>query len=134
MQSVFAWSLTLSVFVVLVSLIPLTVGRLKAGYSFKNMSAPRALFDDLPEFGKRSVWCQQNCWESISIHAPACLLCLITLPHSSICLLAAWLHPILRFLYIGAYIIDIPIARSLLWASGILCTFILYKDGLFQII
>ena len=55
---------------------------LKAGYSIENMSAPRALFDELPDFGKRAVWCHQNCWESISIHAPACLLCLITSPDS----------------------------------------------------
>ena len=52
MQVAFAWSLCLSVFVVLLSIIPLTIGRVKAGYSVKNMSAPRALFDELPPFGK----------------------------------------------------------------------------------
>ena len=66
----------------------------------ENMSAPRALFDQLPDFGKRAVWCHQNCWESISIHAPACVLCLITLPDSNLSLIAAWMHPLLRFLYI----------------------------------
>ena len=45
MQIVFAWSLCLSVVVVLLSLIPLTLGRIKEGYSIDNMSAPRALFD-----------------------------------------------------------------------------------------
>ena len=78
MQVAFAWSLCLSVGVVLLSIIPLTIGRVKAGYSVENMSAPRALFDELPSFGKRAVWCHQNCWESISLHAPACLLCLIS--------------------------------------------------------
>ena len=88
MSNVYAISLCLSSFVVLISIIPLTLGRLKAGYSIENMSAPRALFDKLPEFGKRATWCHQNCWESISLHAPACLLCLITIPDSSIsCLL-----------------------------------------------
>ena len=84
MPIVYAWSLTLSVGVVLLSIIPLTIGRIKAGYSMDNMSAPRELFDELPEFGKRAVWCHQNCWESISIHAPACLLCLISLPDSGL--------------------------------------------------
>ena len=133
MSVVFAWSLCLSVLVVLLSTIPLTLGRIKAGYSMKNMSAPRALFDELPDFGKRAVWCHQNCWESISIHAPACLLCLITLPDSSFSLISAWIHPLLRFLYIGAYVFNIPIARGLLWASGIFTTLILYKEGISQL-
>ena len=99
MQVAFAWSLCLSVGVVLLSIIPLTIGRVKAGYSVENMSAPRALFDELPSFGKRAVWCHQNCWESISLHAPACLLCLITLTDSNIAIIAALIHPIVRFFY-----------------------------------
>lgn len=134
MPIVFAWSLCLSVVVVLLSTIPLTLGRVKAGYSMENMSAPRALFDELPDFGKRAVWCHQNCWESISIHAPACILCLITLPDSTLSLTAAWIHPILRFLYILVYVFDIPIARGLIWASGISMTLILYKEGISQLI
>ena len=133
MPIVFAWSLCLSVVVVLLSTIPLTLGRIKAGYSMENMSAPRALFDDLPDFGKRAVWCHQNCWESISIHAPACLLCLITLPDSNLSLISAWTHPLLRFLYISAYVFNIPIARGLLWASGIFTTLVLYKEGISQL-
>ena len=134
MPSVFALSLCLSVVVVLLSTIPLTIGRIKAGYSMKNMSAPRALFDELPDFGKRAVWCHQNCWESISIHAPACLLCLITLPESNITIIAAWVHPLLRFFYIGAYVFNIPSARGLLWASGIFASLLMYKEGITQLI
>ena len=133
MQIVFAWSLCLSVVVVLLSTIPLTLGRIKAGYSIENMSSPRALFDELPEFGKRAVWCHQNCWESISIHAPACLLCILTSPDSNISLIAAWIHPALRFLYIGAYVFNIPVARGLIWASGIFTTLVLYKEGITQL-
>ena len=134
MPIVFAWSLCLSVSVVLVSVIPLTIGRMRAGYTIDNMSAPRALFDRLPDFGKRAVWCHQNCWESISLHAPACILCLITLPDTNLSLIAAWIHPFLRFLYIGAYIFNIPVARGLIWASGISATLILYKEGITQLI
>ena len=134
MQVVFALSLCLSVIVVLLSIIPLTIGRVKAGYSVENMSAPRALFDELPAFGKRAVWCHQNCWESISLHTPACLLCLITLTDSNIAIIAAWSHPILRLLYIGSYIFNIPKVRGLMWASGIFTTLLLYKEGLTQLI
>ena len=134
MSVVFAWSLCLSVLVVLLSTSPLTIGRIKAGYSMENMSSPRALFNELPDFGKRAVWCHQNCWESISIHAPACLLCLITLTDSNLSITAAWIHPLLRFLYIWAYVFNIPIARGIIWASGILTTLILYKEGITQLI
>tara|TARA_B100000073_G_scaffold246328_1_gene206792 strand:- start:104 stop:511 length:408 start_codon:yes stop_codon:yes gene_type:complete len=130
MQTTYAWSLCLSTFVVLISILPLSYGRIKAGYSFKNMSAPRALFNDLPEFGKRSVWCHQNCWESISLHAPACLLCLIAIPDSSVALIAAWSHPFFRFLYIVSYVLDLPKFRGLFWALGLTSTIILFKEGL----
>jgi len=134
MQITYAWSLCLSVLVVLVSIIPLTLGRIKAGYSVENMSAPRALFNDLPDFGKRAVWCHQNCWESISLHAPACLFCLTTMPDSSLAIIAAWTHPFVRILYILAYVLNIPSARGLSWAVGLLSTIILYKEGISQIL
>ncbi len=130
METAFAWSLCLSVVVVLLSIGPLTYGRVKAGYSAENMSAPRALFDELPDFGKRAVWCHQNCWESITLHAPACLLCLFAGVVSPVAVIAAWVHPIVRFIYIGAYVGDIPPARGLCWASGLLCSTLLYKEGL----
>jgi len=57
METAFAWSLCLSAVVVLLSIGPLTYGRVKAGYSAENMSAPRDLFDELPDFGKRAVCC-----------------------------------------------------------------------------
>ena len=134
MQVAFAWSLCLSVGVVLLSIIPLTIGRVKAGYSVENMSAPRALFDELPSFGKRAVWCHQNCWESISLHAPACLFCLLTMPDSNLAIISAWAHPFVRLLYIFAYVLNIPAARGLCWATGLLSTIILYKEAITQIL
>ena len=130
MQVAFVWSLCLSVIVVLLSIIPLSIGRIKAGYSINNRAAPRSLFDKLPDFGKRAVWCHQNCWESISIHAPACLLCLITSADTNTAIYAACLHPFVRLLYIGAYIFNVPSARGLMWALGIFSTLFMYKEGL----
>ena len=134
MPFIFGWSLCLSVLVVLLSMIPLTIGRIQAGYTIDNMSSPRALFDKLPDFGKRAVWCHQNCWESISLHAPACLLCIITMPDSTISFVAAWIHPLLRLFYIGAYVLNIPVARGLIWATGVSATLVLYKESISQLI
>ena len=130
METAFAWSLCLSAFVVLLSIGPLTYGRVKAGYSVENMSAPKAMFDELPDFGKRAVWCHQNCWESITLHAPACLLCLFTGAVSPMAVLAAWVHPFVRVVYIGAYVGDIPLLRGICWALGVLCSIVLYIGGL----
>jgi len=47
-----------------------------------------------------------------------------------VAVIAAWVHPIVRFIYIGAYVGDIPPARGLCWASGLLCSTLLYKEGL----
>ncbi len=130
MDTSFAWSLCLSGIVVLLSIGPLTFGRVKAGYSAENMSAPRALFDELPDFGKRAVWCHQNCWESFTLHAPACLLCILAGVISPIAIIAGFIHPIARTIYIGAYVGDFPPVRGICWASGVLCSIILYKEGL----
>jgi len=130
MEFYFGLSLCLSAFVVLVSIIPLTLGRIKAGYSIENMSSPRALFDELPDFGKRAVWCHQNCWESIALQAPATLLCLVAGVDSNLTFVAALLHPFIRLVYIFAYICDFPIIRGLSWVTGIFSTVILYKEGL----
>jgi len=52
----------------------------------------------------------------------------------NIAIIAALIHPIFRFLYIGAYIFNIPTARGLMWASGIFTTLLLYKEGLTQLL
>ncbi|WP_320663945.1 MAPEG family protein [Prochlorococcus sp. MIT 1223] len=130
MDPTFAWSLCCSACVILISIGPLTYARVKAGYSVDNMGAPRALFDQLPEFGKRAVWCHQNCWESFTFHAPACILCLLVGAVSPLTVVAAWIHPLVRVIYICVYVGDIPTARGLCWAIGIISSGLLYKAGL----
>lgn len=130
----FAWSLVLSGAVVVASLIPLGAARSQADFQLSDLAAPRAMFERLPAWGKRANWAHQNCFEAFTLHAPACLLALVAALHGSpvgaIAVLAAWLHPALRLGYIGAYIANLPPLRSLCWAGGILCTAILYGEGL----
>lgn len=130
----FAWSLLLSGAVVVASLIPLGAARSKADFKPSDLAAPRAMFDRLPDWGKRANWAHQNCFEAFTLHAPACLLALVAALHgapmAATAVLAAWLHPALRLGYIGAYVANVPLLRSLCWASGILCTALLYGEGL----
>ncbi|MEB3321665.1 MAG: MAPEG family protein [Synechococcaceae cyanobacterium] len=130
----FAWSLVLSGAVVVLSLVPLGAGRSQADFTPSDLAAPRAMFERLPAWGKRASWAHQNCFEAFTLHAPACLLCLAVAPAalaaSPWLALAAWLHPALRLAYLGAYVADVAPLRSLCWAGAILCTALLYGEGL----
>jgi uncharacterized MAPEG superfamily protein len=118
----FAWSLVLAGAVVIASLFP------------ADLAAPRAMFERLPAWGKRANWAHQNSFEAFTLHAPACLLALFAAhtgaAPTALAVAAAWLHPALRLGYIGAYVANLPPLRSLCWAGAILCTALLYSEGL----
>jgi uncharacterized MAPEG superfamily protein len=126
----FAWSLLLAAGVVVFSTVPLGVARSRADFTMADLAAPRAMFERLPDWGKRAAWAHQNCFEAFGLHAPAALLCLLAGVSSEVAMLAAWLHPLLRLAYIGAYLGGVPPLRGLCWAAALTCTGILYVDGL----
>jgi uncharacterized MAPEG superfamily protein len=130
----FGWSLVLSAAVVLLSLIPLGAARSQADFKSADLAAPRAMFDRLQPWGKRASWAHQNCFEAFTLHAPACLLCLVVaqgvMAAAPWVASLAWLHPLLRFVYIGTYLANIPPLRSLCWLGGLFCSAALYSEGL----
>jgi uncharacterized MAPEG superfamily protein len=128
--SPFAWSLLLAAGVVVLSIVPLGAARSQANFQMADLAAPRAMFERLPAWGKRAAWAHQNCFEAFTLHAPATLLCLLAGVGSPVAIAAAWIHPALRLAYIAVYVGDIPAVRGLCWAGGILCSGILYLEGL----
>ena len=130
----FAWSLVLSGGSVVASILPLGAARSAANFEMKDMAAPRAMFDRYPAWGKRASWAHQNSFEAFTLHAPAALLALMavlqgaSLPTTAV--IAAFAQPALRLAYIAAYVCNVPPARGLCWASGLVCTGILYSEGL----
>ena len=130
----FAWSLVLSGGSVVASILPLGAARSAANFEMKDMAAPRAMFDRYPAWGKRASWAHQNSFEAFTLHAPAALLALMaviqgaSLPITAV--IAAFAQPALRLAYIAAYVCNVPPARGLCWASGLVCTGILYSEGL----
>ena len=130
----FAWSLVLSGGSVVASILPLGAARSAANFEMKDMAAPRAMFERYPAWGKRASWAHQNSFEAFTLHAPAALLALMavmngaSLPSSAA--IAAFAQPALRLAYIAAYVGNVPPARGLCWASGLVCTGILYSEGL----
>ena len=126
----FAWSLLLAAGVVVFSTVPLGAARSQANFQMADLAAPRAMFERLPDWGKRAAWAHQNCFEAFTLHAPAALLCLLAGVSGPVAVSAAWLHPALRLAYIGAYVANIPPLRGLCWAGGLTCSGILYAEGL----
>lgn len=132
--SAFVWSLCLSSAVVVLSIIPLGAARSQANFQMDDLSAPRAMFERLPPWGKRAAWSHQNAFEAFTLHAPAALLCFVVGVTNPVAILAAWIHPAVRLAYIGAYVGNIPPLRGLLWASGLTCSGILYLEGLKRVL
>lgn len=126
----FAWSLLLAAAVVVASLVPLGAARSQADFSVADLAAPRAMFERLPEWGKRAAWAHQNSFEAFTLFAPAVLLCLVAQVSAPAAITAAWIHPALRLAYIGAYVANLAPLRSLCWAGAMLCTGVLYLEGL----
>jgi uncharacterized MAPEG superfamily protein len=130
MHASFAWSLLLAAGVVVASLVPLGAARSQADFQLSDLAAPRAMAERLPEWGKRANWAHLNSFEAFTLFAPAALLCLIGQGHNPIAVIAAWIHPALRLAYIAAYVANLPPLRSLCWAGAMVCTGVLYVEGL----
>jgi uncharacterized MAPEG superfamily protein len=106
---------------VLIYLPFLIVGyaRVKVGY---DLSAPRAMFDKLPPYAQRATWAHQNSFEAFMIFTAAALMAYVTGQNSSLAVGAAIAFVIARSLYSVFYILDIPLARSLMFAIGSACS------------
>ncbi len=112
---------------VLVYLPFLVVGyaRVTIGYDKTVMAAPRAAFDKLPAFGQRATWAHQNSWESFTLFSVAALMAYVTGQTSESVAWAAIAYLPVRLLYSVAYIFNVPLLRSLMFALGSTCIFTL---------
>jgi uncharacterized MAPEG superfamily protein len=88
-------------------------GRLTNNY---DMSAPRAMFDRLPEYAKRATWAHQNSFENFMLFAAAALMVYVSGNSSEYTSLLVIGFLGSRFLFSVGYIADIPLLRSLMWA------------------
>jgi len=103
---------------VLLTYLPfLVVGfaRMQVGY---DVSAPRAMFDKLPPYAQRATWAHQNSFEALIIFSAAALMAYTTGVESNLAGGAAIAFLIARLLYSLFYILDIPLARSLMFGIG----------------
>jgi uncharacterized MAPEG superfamily protein len=104
--------------------------RAKVGY---DTSAPRAMFDRLPDYAKRATWAHQNGFETFMIYSAAALMAYVTGVSSPLAANCAIAFVIVRLLFSLFYITNIPIARSLMFGIGSISTYILFGLSLFKV-
>ena len=97
--------------------------RFQIGY---DQSAPRAMFDQLPDYAKRATWAHQNCFEALTIYSAAALMAYVTGVESNWALWAAIAFLISRLFYSVFYILNIPLLRSLMFAVGSISGYVLF--------
>ena len=90
-------------------------GRQQVGY---DTAAPRAMFDKLPDYAQRATWAHQNGFESFMMFAAAALMAYVTGVNSSLAVVAALAYLIARLLFSVFYILNLPLARSLMFGIG----------------
>lgn len=105
-------------------------GRFKAGY---DQSAPRAMFEQLPDYAKRATWAHQNSFEALIIYGLAALMAYATGVESTWAKIAAIAWVVARSLYSVFYIINIPLGRSLMFAIGSLCGWTLFGLSILKV-
>ncbi|WP_072620176.1 MAPEG family protein [Spirulina major] len=102
-------------------------GRLKGG---ADLSAPRAMLDRLPDYAKRATWAHQNSFEALIVYGAAAFMAYVTGVEAAGAGYAAIAFLIARFFYILFYILDVPLARSLMFGIGMICSITLYSLSL----
>lgn len=103
--------------------------RVRVGF---NIAAPRTMFDKLPPYAQRATWAHQNSFEALIIFAPAALMAYVTGVNSSLAVGSAIAFVVARLLYSVFYISNVPLARSLMFGIGNLCSGILIVLSILQ--
>lgn len=87
-----------------------------------DLGAPRAMFDKLPPYAQRATWAHQNSFETFMVFAVAALMAYVTGENSNIAAVSAITFVVARLLYSIFYILNVPLARSLMFVIGGICS------------
>jgi uncharacterized MAPEG superfamily protein len=103
------------------------ITRFQVGF---DISAPRAAFDKLPDYGKRATWAHQNSWEAFILYSAAALMAYATHQDSATIINCAIGFTVARLFYSVFYIINFPIGRSLMFGIGSVAIFTLMSASI----
>lgn len=125
----FLYCIAAAVVLVYLPFLIVAYERLRVGY---DMASPRTMFDKLAPYAQRASWAHQNSFEALMIFAPAALMAYVTGVNSSLAINGAIAFVVARLLYSVFYIGNIPVARSLMFAIGSLCSATLIVISILQ--
>ncbi|ACK65869.1 conserved hypothetical protein [Rippkaea orientalis PCC 8801] len=129
-NAIVLYSVFLAAILIYVPFLVVGYARFQLGY---DRSRPRAMFDQLPPYAQRATWAHQNAFETFMVYAAAALMAYMTGVDSGLAAGATIAFIAARLLYPLFYILDIPLARSLMFAIGQLCTYSLFFLSFLQI-
>ena len=101
--------------------------RMSAGY---DMNAPRAMFDRLPDWGKRATWAHQNSWESFLLYTAAALMAYVSGADSEAIRWAVVAYLVARLFFSVFYIANVAPLRSMMFAVGSVAIFTLMSESI----
>jgi len=110
-------SIVIAATLIYVPYLVVAYGRFTAPSGY-NASAPRSMTDSLPMYAQRANWAHQNSFESFMIFSIAALMAYVTDQSSATALYGAIAYLVGRLLYSVAYILDVPVLRSLMFGVG----------------
>ena len=115
---VFLYCIAAAAVLVYLPFVLVAYARTRVGF---DIAAPRTMFDKLPPYAQRANWAHQNSFEPLTIFAPAALMAYVTGLNSTVAVGAAIAFVVVRLLYSVFYIMNVPLARSLMFGIGSLC-------------
>lgn len=104
------------------------VGRVSIGI---DLSAPRAMFDRLPDYAKRATWAHQNSFESFALFTAAALCVFVSNTATERTSLYVLIYLAARTLFTLFYLLDWPWLRSPMWALSMVCIGGLFTASVF---
>lgn len=116
---VFLYCIAAAAVLVYLPFVLVAYARTRVGF---DIAAPRTMFDKLPPYAQRANWAHQNSLEALTIFAPAALMAYVTGLNSTVAVGAAIAFVVVRLLYSVFYITNVPLARSLMFGIGSLCS------------
>lgn len=129
-SAILLYSVVGAAVLVYVPFVVVGYARAQVGYDTK---APRAMFDQLPDYAQRATWAHQNSFEVFMIYAASALMAYVTGVNQPQAAIAAIAFVIARLLYSLFYILNIPAARSMMFGIGTIAIATLFSLSLIQI-
>lgn len=129
-NAILLYSIVGAAVIIYLPFLVVAFGRVQSGY---DIAAPRAMFDKLPPYAQRATWAHQNSFEAFMIFAAAAFMAYVTNVNSNLAATAAIAFLAARLFYPVFYILNIPLARSLMFGIGSLGSATLFTLSLLQI-